>query len=79
MKLPRDVSGAKLVAALCRDWGYVKVNKVGSHVILETGAPSHQRIAIPGHNAIRVGTLSAILRTVSTHKGIRREDILTSL
>ena len=79
MKLPRDISGAGLIAALCRDWGYVKVNQVGSHVILETEQPSHQRIAIPAHRALRVGTLHGILRAVVGHKGVRREQILKSL
>jgi predicted RNA binding protein YcfA (HicA-like mRNA interferase family) len=79
MKLPRDVSGGDVIACLCRDWGYIKVNQVGSHVLLETKHPSHQRIAIPAHNPLRVGTLNAILRAVANHKGIRREEILRSL
>ena len=79
MKLPRDVSGADLIACLCRDWSYSKVNQVGSHVVLETKLPSHQRIAIPAHNPLRVGTLNAILRAVASHKGVRREAILDSL
>jgi hypothetical protein len=35
MKLPRDVSGARLADVLCRKWQYQKVHKVGSHIILE--------------------------------------------
>jgi predicted RNA binding protein YcfA (HicA-like mRNA interferase family) len=34
VKLPRDISGEAVVRALVRDWGYVRVNQVGSHVIL---------------------------------------------
>jgi predicted RNA binding protein YcfA (HicA-like mRNA interferase family) len=79
MKLPRDLSGADLVAALCRAWGYVKVHQVGSHVALETNDPSHQRIVVPLHDPLRVGTLNAILRAVARHKGARREDVLQSL
>ena len=79
MKLPRDVSGAALIACLCRNWGYSRVHQVGSHVILETQLPSHQRIAIPDHSSIRVGTLNSILRAVANHKGVRREEILSSL
>jgi predicted RNA binding protein YcfA (HicA-like mRNA interferase family) len=78
MKLPRDLGGAQLVAILCRRWGYRKVHQTGSHVILETDTPSPQRISIPCHAAIRVGTLNAILRAVSGHKGVRREDLLES-
>lgn len=79
MKLPRDLSGPDLVKTLCRDWGYQQVNQVGSHVILQTGAPTSHRIAIPAHASLRVGTLNAILRSVADHKGVRREDILNSL
>ena len=79
MKLPRDLSGAELIKVLCRDWGYQKVNQVGSHVILLTEVPSSHRIAIPAHAALRIGTLNAILRAVADHKGVPRETIVDSL
>jgi predicted RNA binding protein YcfA (HicA-like mRNA interferase family) len=79
VKLPRSVSGNQLVAMLCREWNYAKVHQVGSHVILETDVPRHQRIAVPNHKTLRVGTLNAILRTVATHKGVSREQVLKSL
>ncbi len=40
----------------------------GSQIILETEIPKHQRISIPNHNLLRVGTLNSILRAVSIHK-----------
>ena len=49
MKLPRDLSGEALVKVLCRKWDYQQVHQVGSHVILETEDPAHQRISIPIH------------------------------
>ncbi|MGA2328925.1 MAG: type II toxin-antitoxin system HicA family toxin [Bryobacteraceae bacterium] len=61
MRLPRDVSGAEVVSALCRHWGYRRVNQVGSHVILETEEPAHHRIAVPAHRSLRVGTLNSII------------------
>ncbi len=79
MRLPRDLSGQDLIKNLCRHWGYRQVHQVGSHVILETEQPSHQRLAIPSHSSLRVGTLNAILRAVAEHKGRSREDILQSL
>ena len=79
MKLPRDLSGDRLIAALCRSWGYAQVNRVGSHAILETNQPGHQRISVPAHATLRVGTLHSILRTVAEHKQVRREDILETL
>ena len=79
MKVPRDLSGAQLIKVLCRDWAYRQVNQEGSHVILQTEMPGHQRLAVPNHNPLRVGTLNAIVRTVATHKGVDREAVLNSL
>jgi predicted RNA binding protein YcfA (HicA-like mRNA interferase family) len=79
MKLPRDLSGAALIRHLCKLWDYAVVHQVGSHVILQTGSPSHQRIPVPDHAVLRVGTLNSILRLVATHKGATKEDILRDL
>ena len=79
MKLPRDLSGNDLVKVLCRTWDYRVVHQVGSHVILQTDTPAHQRIAVPAHAALRIGTLNAILRSISTHKGVPRDELLQSL
>jgi len=43
MKAPRDLSGAQLVKVLCRDWQYRVAHQEGSHVILQTDTPAHQR------------------------------------
>ncbi len=79
MKIPRDLSGAQLVKVLCRDCDYQIVHQEGSHIILQTDAPSHQRLSVPNHNPLRVGTLNGILRVVSTHKGVERQRLLDSL
>jgi predicted RNA binding protein YcfA (HicA-like mRNA interferase family) len=79
MKLPRDLSGDELVRVLCRNWGYRIVHQQGSHIVLETEQPSHQRLAVPAHKSLRVGTLSAILRAVGAHKGIERTELLRFL
>ena len=79
MKIPRDVSGAHLASTPCRRWQYAKVHQAGSHIILETSEPTHQRIAIPDHHPLRLGTLSSILRTVAQHKGVPRDAIIASL
>jgi predicted RNA binding protein YcfA (HicA-like mRNA interferase family) len=62
MKIPRSVSGAHFADTLCRHWGYAKVHQVGSHMVLETEQPGHQRIAIPHHNPLRLGTFTSLLR-----------------
>ena len=79
MKIPRDLSGHDLVQALCRNWGYRIIHQEGSHLVLETQEPSHQRVAVPAHKNLRIGTLNAILRSVANHKGVERQAILDSL
>jgi hypothetical protein len=79
MKIPRDVSGSHLADTLCRQWRYIEVHQVGSHIILETSEPTHQRIAVPNHHPVRLGTLISILRVVALHKGVTRDAIIASL
>jgi predicted RNA binding protein YcfA (HicA-like mRNA interferase family) len=79
MKTPRDLSGRELADALCRHWVYREVAQTGSHIILQTEVPGHQRIPVPAHRVLRVGTLNAILRLVANHKGVSRETILSSI
>jgi predicted RNA binding protein YcfA (HicA-like mRNA interferase family) len=79
MKVPRDLNGAHVAKVLCRDWGYVQVHQEGSHIILQTEIPGHQRISIPNHNPVRVGTLNAIIKAVASHKRVERDAVLDSL
>jgi predicted RNA binding protein YcfA (HicA-like mRNA interferase family) len=79
MKLPRDLAGTVLAKHLCKEWGYSVVHQVGSHIILQTEDPSHQRLPVPAHEFLRIGTLNSILRLVATHKGVGKEDILENL
>jgi predicted RNA binding protein YcfA (HicA-like mRNA interferase family) len=79
MKLPRDLSGNALIQALCRHWDYQLIHQVGSHVILETSSPTSHRLSVPRHRALRIGTLNAILRAVSRHKGVAREAVIDTV
>jgi predicted RNA binding protein YcfA (HicA-like mRNA interferase family) len=79
MKTPRDLSRRRLADALCRHWDYVEVDQTGSHIILQTEVPGHQRIPIPAHKELRIGTLNAIIRLVAKHKEVTREEILKSV
>lgn len=79
MKVPRDLSGAELVKVLCRTWGYRQVHQEGSHIILETEVPGHQRLSVPNHYPLRVGTLNGIVRAVANLKGVDRQVVLDSL
>jgi predicted RNA binding protein YcfA (HicA-like mRNA interferase family) len=77
MKIPRDLSGREVAATLVKKLGYRIVHEKGSHIVLETDEPSHQRIAIPDHRSLRLGTLNAILRTVAAHKHVEKERIVS--
>ena len=77
--MPRDLSGTQLIQVLCRDWGYRQVHQEGSHVVVQTETPGHQRLSVPNHKPLRVGTLNAIVRAVATHKGVDRQTLLDSL
>lgn len=79
MKIPRNLSGRDLTKVLTAKFEYRIVHERGSHIILETDDPSHHRLAIPDHRPLRVGTLNAILRAVSNHKSITRNEILRFL
>jgi len=67
------------VNCLAKHWNYRTVHQAGSHIILETEIPGHQRIPVPDHAFLRIGTLNAILRLVAAHKGVSKEDILDTL
>ncbi len=58
-KLPRDLSGRAVVAAVrrCR---FSLLHQKGSHMILRRDDP-RATVAVPDHRAIRVGTLRVIL------------------
>jgi predicted RNA binding protein YcfA (HicA-like mRNA interferase family) len=76
MKTPRDLSGRKLADLLCRHWGYREVAHSGSHIILQTEIPNHQRLPIPAHDFLKIGTLSKIIRLVADHKVVSKETVM---
>ena len=78
MKLPRDISGLDLAAALGR-LGYAISHQTGSHIRLTTQRGGEHHLTIPAHEALRVGTLSAILRDVAEHHRLGREQLLQEL
>ena len=78
MRLPRDVSGAVLVAAL-RRLGYEKARQRGSHVRVTTREGGEHHEVIPLHNPIRARTLSSILKSVARHHGIGVPELLRRL
>ena len=79
MKLPRDLNGQALAKSLCKNWGYIEIHQTGSHIILQTEQPIHQRIAIPSHKSLRIGTLHSILKSVANHKGVSLQEVLDKI
>ena len=78
MRLPRDVSGAALVAALQR-LGYERVRQRGSHVRITTQVGGEHHEVVPLHDPIRAKTLSSILKSIARHHGIGVEELLRRL
>jgi predicted RNA binding protein YcfA (HicA-like mRNA interferase family) len=78
MRLPRDVSGRDLARMLARV-GYATTRQSGSHMRLTTTLGGEHHVTIPDHDALRVGTLAAILDDVASHMGRSREDLLAEL
>lgn len=78
MKLARDISGKDLIKALSR-LDYEVTRQTGSHVRLTTQRNGEHNITIPAHDPIKVGTLNAILRGVSEHAGMSRNELIIFL
>ena len=78
MKLPRDLSGADLIRRLER-FGYVITRETGSHVRLTTTTPQQHHVTVPRHDALRVGTLAAILYDVAATQRLSRDELLQKL
>jgi predicted RNA binding protein YcfA (HicA-like mRNA interferase family) len=77
-KLPRDVRGERLAAAL-EKIGYRIVRQTGSHIRLKGGVSGEDPVTVPRHDPIKVGTLSSILDDVVKQTGIAREQLLRLL
>ena len=59
MKLPRSLSGKKVVKALSKAGFYIRRTK-STHMILRRDDPFSQ-VVVPNHKSIDTGTLSSIL------------------
>ena len=79
MKLPRDLSGTELAAAL-RRYGYQITRQTGSHLRLTcTAKGTEHHTTIPRHLHLRVGTLSTILADVAAYLEMTRERLAEDL
>lgn len=78
MRMPRDVSGPRLVAAL-RRLGYEAVRRRGSHVRVTTQSNGEHHEVVPMHRPIKVKTLSSILKSVARHHDMTVEELIDEL
>lgn len=79
MKLPRDLSGERLVTSLGRV-GYEVSRQTGSHIRLTcTARGAEHHITVPNHAALKVGTLSAILSEIGEYLELSRDELLELL
>lgn len=78
MKLPRDLSGRDLAKRL-ELLGYSITRQTGSHLRLTTQRGGEHHVTIPVHEALRVGTLAAVLEMVGEHFGIERTALVEQL
>ena len=78
MRLPRDVSGAALQAAL-RRLGYEAIRQRGSHVRITTQENGEHHEVIPQHNPVKAKTLLSVLKSVARHHGMSVDELLSEL
>lgn len=74
MKLPRGVSGDRLIRTL-QQVGYSIVRQKGSHVRLQHPGPPVHSVSVPLHNPVKTGTLHGILAEVALMRSITVESL----
>ena len=77
-RLPRDIGGDELAAALVR-LDYIIVRQAGSHLRLTTMRGGEHHVTLPRHSPIHVGTLGGILAAVGAHAGMSRQELIEAL
>ncbi|MBL7731403.1 MAG: type II toxin-antitoxin system HicA family toxin [Chitinophagaceae bacterium] len=78
MRIPRDISATELIASL-KKLGYEVTRQKGSHIRLTTQVNGQHHITVPGHNPVKIGTLSAILSDISRHFGKPKDEIFRAI
>lgn len=79
MKIPRDLSGTKLIKSL-KKLGYIQTRQTGSHIRLtRVSEEGDHHITVPNHSPLKIGTLNNILQEIATHLNISKEELLKKL
>lgn len=71
MKLPRGVSGERLVRAL-EGLGYSVIRQKGNHARLRHDGPPVHSITVPLHDPLKIGTLQHPFRSCADEVDDRR-------
>jgi len=75
MRLPRGVSGDRLIRVLGR-LGYVQIRQKGSHARLRHEGPPTHTVTVPLHSPLKTGTLHAIISEVAQNRSVTVESII---
>ena len=78
MKIPRDINGRELARAL-RKLGYEITRQTGSHIRVTTQRDGEHHEVVPDHQPVKIGTLSGILRSISSHHRMTVAELLDLL
>jgi predicted RNA binding protein YcfA (HicA-like mRNA interferase family) len=78
MRTPRDLSASDLEKAL-KGLGYEKTRQKGSHIRLTTNLDGLHHETIPNHDPIKIGTLSAILKSIANHHRMTVSELMEQL
>lgn len=78
MRLPRGVSGDRLIRTLAR-LGYAEVRQKGSDIKLRHQGPPAHTITVPLHSPLKTGTLHGILAEVAQMRSMTVESLVELL
>ena len=78
MKIPRDVSGAKL-SKLLKNFGFKITRQTGSHMRLTSTISGELHITIPKHKSLKIGTLNNILSDIADYLDINKKELILEL
>ena len=78
MRLPRNVSGDRLIRVLTA-LGYEVVRQEGSPVRLRHAGPTAHMVTVPKHDVIKTGTLHSILAEVAHMRAVSVRSLVDML
>ena len=78
MKLPRDISGDRLIRLL-EGLGYRVTRQRGSHARLKHDGPPAHSITVPRHKRLKTGTLQPILAEIARMRSVTIDSLVDAL